>query len=522
MSKKMSTKHIALTVICAAMLAACGGGGGGDPLNTQLVENARAARNVMNQIEQLDAPGEITAEDKHAVEAALAGFRKLSPAERSLVSKELLEKLNAVVQALEAAGNVGVPPSADGNLGEAITDNKSLEPLNLPTPLHTSFISSAGAQQHNPHMQLRTVNGKPALVDTQIGLIRSLASNKNSAVVIDGVVLNNTTTGDNATEVSFATPHSAIGKVFSSGTSKEDISAQTGDEPNTVFSPVKTSLDKVIATNYIKLKAAKEALEKAEKALAKAQKANDQEALADAQKVKDEALKEKVKIENAYNKDRAEREKLAKEFSSAVDSLAYIKKDKDNLVFNKAFDGVYIIQFIDGTRVVLHDSAAAGWTYQTFAHYTDTRNGVTHAYQSLGDETPIASIPKAGTATYRGLTTAYLRESGKVDRQLTADVTAVADFAKKALRFETSNSQFHALDKGVRVSSKADEYDMKGSAVWTGNSNNFKGEVNTANKAMVGTLNGKFYGANVAEIGGTYGLSGKDKQLIGGYGAKRP
>ncbi|MDO1508775.1 MULTISPECIES: transferrin-binding protein-like solute binding protein [unclassified Neisseria] len=521
MSKKMSAKHIALTVICAAMLAACGGGGG-DPLNTQLVENARAARNVMDQIEQLDAPEEITIEDKQAVEAALAGFRKLGPAERSLVSKELLEKLNAVVQALETAGNVGVPPSADGSLGEAITDNKSLEPLNLPTPLHTSFISSAGAQQHNPHMQLRTVNGKPALVDTQIGLIRSLASNKNSAVVIDGVVLNNTTAGDNATEVSFATPHSGIGKAFSSGTSKEDISAQTGDEPNTVFSPVKTSLDKVIEANYVKLKAAKEALEKAEKALAKAEKDKvDAEALADAKKAKDEALKEKVKIENTYNKDRAVREELAKEFTGTVNNLAYIKKDKDNLVFNKAFDGVYIIQFNDGTQVVLHDSAAAGWTYQTFAHYTDTRNGVTHAYQSLGDETPIASIPKAGTATYRGLTTAYLRE-GNENLRLTADVTAVADFAKKALRFETSNSHFHALANGVRVSSKADEYDMKGSAVWTDNSNSFKGEVNTANKAMTGTLNGKFYGANVAEIGGTYGLSGKDKQLIGGYGAKRP
>lgn len=494
MSKKMSTKHIALTVICAAMLAACGGGGGGDPLNTQLVENARAARNVMNQIEQLDAPGEITAEDKQAVEAALAGFRKLSPAERSLVSKELLEKLNAVVQALEAAGNVGVPPSADGNLGEAITDNKSLEPLNLPTPLHTSFIKSDTAQQNNPHMQLRPVDGKSTLVDTQAGLISSLVMKENDKTTLDGIVL------FVDEKVQFRTPEYAISKVSSKGSNIEDISDLTGD--NRVYSGTKTSLDKQIKENFNKLEEARKTLEDP--------------------KATEKAKREAQFVIDNYEVDIKRREVFSNDVTQAVEYLAYFKKDKNGLVFDRKFDGVYIIQFEDKTRVVLHDPAAAGWTYQTFAYYLDPKNNITHAYQSLGDETPIASIPKAGTATYRGLTTAYLRESGKVDRQLTADVTAVADFAKKALRFETSNSQFHALDKGVRVSSKADEYDMKGSAVWTGNSNNFKGEVNTANKAMTGTLNGKFYGANVAEIGGTYGLSGKDKQLIGGYGAKRP
>ncbi len=192
-------------------------------------------------------------------------------------------------------------------------------------------------------------------------------------------------------------------------------------------------------------------------------------------------------------------------------------------MFDKQFDGVYIIQFTDGTRIVLHDPAAAGWTYQTFAHYVDPKNGITHGYQSIGDETAVSAMPTSGTATYTGITTAYLVETGKADRQLTADVKAVADFAKKGLRFETSNAQFHALNNGVRESQAADGYNMKGSATWAVNSNSFKGTV-TADNQMTGQLLGKFYGAQAAEIGGTYGLQNADnsKQLIGGYGAKRP
>lgn len=212
---------------------------------------------------------------------------------------------------------------------------------------------------------------------------------------------------------------------------------------------------------------------------------------------------------------------LAGATAAAAADLAYFQKDKNGLVFDKKLDGVYIIRFTDGTRIVLHDSAAAGWTYQTFAHYTDPKNNVIHGYQSIGDETPAGSMPTAGTATYTGITTSYLVEAGQADRQLTADVKAVADFAKKGLSFETGNPYFHELNNGVRVSTAANGYNMSGSASWAANSNSFKGEAATAN-GLKGGLLGKFYGTQAAETGGTYGLQGGGKQLIGGYGAKRP
>ncbi|WP_228068090.1 MULTISPECIES: transferrin-binding protein-like solute binding protein [unclassified Neisseria] len=522
MSKKTTVKHLALAAVCAAVLAACGGGGS---TSADLVDNAVAARNVMNMIEALDAPAETTLEDKERVEAAAQSYNRLSDSQKSLISKEQKDKLAAALDAL-AAASAGSSAGGNGTVDASeISDNNSLAPLNLPTPLHTAFIASTGAQQHNPHMQLRGVDGKPALIDDQIGLIRTLEFNANDPVKLDGVVITNKNTAGDATTISFATPNSSISKAFSGGHSREDISEQTGDEPNTHFSNVKSTVDARIVENYKKLEAAKKTLEAAEKALAQAQKSGaEEEALAEAQKARDDALADKNKIETAYNNDRLLRSGLAGATADAVSALAYFKKDKNGLVFDKKFDGVYIVQFADGTRIVLHDPAAAGWIYQTFAHYTDPKNGIAHGYQSIGDETAVSAMPTGGTATYTGITTAYLVEAGKADRQLTADVKAVADFAKKGLRFETGNAQFHSLNNGVRVSEAASGYNMKGTASWSANSNSFKGDAVTADNRMTGRLLGKFYGEQAAEIGGTYGLQNADntKQLIGGYGAKRP
>lgn len=573
MIQSAHVKNLTLTVLCAAVLAACGGGGSStvDKLDTQL-NNVHAAQTVSAQIAALATPENLTVNDEAAVNSAAQAYNKLPDAQKAYISSESVATLEAAIQAMaanrEAAAKVtgtvnSLPDTAaeidtpaeeklltDANAAYSaltdnqktwlaaqtekklstlaaslITDNNSLAPLSLPAPLHTAFISSAGAQQHNPHTQLRTVDGKPDLRDDQIGLIRTLEFSDNDPVKLDGVIITNKNSVGDATTISFATPNSSISKVFSGGNSQEDISAHTGDDPNTYFSNVKTTIDPRIVENYNKLEAAKTALEAAEKALAQAQSNSDatKEELAAAQKTRDDALADKVKIETAYNNDRQLRRYLEKNTTDATSALAYFKKDKNGLVFDKAFDGVYIIQFTDGTRIVLHDPAAAGWTYQTFAHYVDPKNGVTHGYQSIGDET--TDMPTSGTATYKGITTAYLTNNGNNDRQLTANVTAVADFAKRALRFSTDNSQIHALDvNGKRVSTAAAGYDLRANATWAEGGNSFKGDAATVDKNMSGSLNGKFFGGAAAEIGGTYGLKSADgnTQLIGGYGAKRP
>ncbi|MFV2029238.1 transferrin-binding protein-like solute binding protein [Neisseria sp. S1] len=430
-------------------LTACGGGGGGSgasgtSLNTELLANAREVRQVMDQIEALPSAEDLTVEHTEALKAVLNNYTNLSNAQKSLVPKASRDKLLELLKAAESLAqnnNVG-GNTADTNL-DSIEDNNSLPALNLPVPLHTHFIKSESAQQHNPHMQLRKVDGKPALVDTQIGLIRSLIldldetgrKNKNELVIVDGVVF---FTDKQHQQLTYSTPNVGIIKSSSVGSSD-------------------------------------------------------------------------------YNGDIS----LKAEVDTLLNNLNYIKKDHNGLMFDKAVDGVYVLKFANGVSMVIHDPAAAGWTYQTFTHYIDAKNGITHGYQSLGDETGTGAMPTSGTATYKGISTAYLVNK-EGNHQLTSKVTAVADFAKKGIRFATSDSQIHKAQNGIRVSTPADKYNLTGTAKWGNNENSFKGTVNTADNTLSGTLNGKFYGgASVAEIGGTYGLSGKEQQLIGGYGAKR-
>lgn len=229
---------------------------------------------------------------------------------------------------------------------------------------------------------------------------------------------------------------------------------------------------------------------------------------------------------NSKGNTQTEEGQLAEKNKTASEKLAYFRRDQKGLVFDTQFDGVYVISFDDDTRIVLHDPSAAGWTYQTFAHYTvpaKTPHKGYQGYQSLGDETAFASLPAQGTATYKGISTAYVvTGNNNPNRQLTSNVMAIVDFGLKGVRFETSNSHFHTLEDGKRVSEAAKNYDFKGKASWK-DGNLFSGNVSTADGKLSGNLNGKFYGPNAAEIGGTYGLKNKDatEHLIGGYGAKR-
>ncbi len=559
MLRNARMKKILFVAVSAAILSACGGGGSSP--STELVNNATSARSVIDKVASLKPTEELTAADAGAVTAARNAYKNLSDASKQLVDKATLDKLAEAEEAVKAAAEgsksadgqviqvadpavdsvrnkiAALPESAkevdeqalteaqkafnalseqqktfittaeksklDKLSAQLVTDHSPLAALNLPTPLHTDFIESAGAQQNNPNIQLRKIDGQNDFTTNQGGLISSLASNANQEVKLDGVVINNSTAAGNATTVNFTTPYSMIAKAYSGGISKSDVSTHTDLPKGSKFATGAASFDASIEEAYKALESAKKALESAKDEAAR-----------------QEAQKEITKWQPLYDAYMKARPQLANGVESSVDGIAYIKKDKNGLVFDKKFDGVYIVQFTDGTRIVMHDPAAAGWTYQTFAHYIDPKNGVIHGYQTLGDETVFGSLPANGTATYNGLTTAYLVEGGK-QRQLTADVKAVVDFAKKGVRFETLNSQVHSLNNGVRTSTAAAGYNIKGTAAW-GNANHFVGNAKTTN-GLSGNLNGKFYGANAAEIGGTYGLknAADTEQLIGGYGAKR-
>ena len=455
-------KTIVFTAVSAAILSACGGGGGG---SSALSTGATPTNNTGNS----------------------AGNN----------------------------GNANTPKAPSTTLTNnadklaELTDEAPIDPANVSQPLHTHFISSKGAQQSNPNVQIRKdATGKMFQTDNQDrnqnGLISSIDFNSNDEVKMDGVVLLNKTTEGSATQPTWASPSSLIAKVYSKGNTQTDVSEQTGKEKNTKFAYGKSTLDERIVELYKKLKAEKENLKKEH----------------DHDKIKE--IKAKIEeLDSLYKKSLQHRTNLATFNKIDSDNLAYFRTDKNGLVFDKQFDGVYVINFVDGTKIVLHDPSAAGWTYQTFAHYTDPKGHVYQGYQSLGDETDFTDLPAKGTATYKGISTAYVVTDNN-NRQLTSNVMAIVDFGLKGVRFETSNSHFHTLENGKRVSKADKNYDFKGTASWK-DGNLFSGKVSTADGKLSGNLNGKFYGPKAAEIGGTYGLKNKDatEHLIGGYGAKR-
>lgn len=422
----------------------------------------------------------------------------------------------------DVSGQTGQEPNHEFKVGQSTLDQKIVELYKKSENAKSALASAERKLANDTNTFAETLKNK-----TQAE--RQAAKAYNSMLETLGTHSEETASFEKAKkelEEAKANFKAAIEKT--TGESVEEL-----ENANKALNTAQDELDKQISTltknlnneDLAKFKAAKNNWENAEENLqtanqnvisAKATRTSSKDARDAAEKAKNTAAK-------AYDDARQVRQDLTELAENHANQLAYIAKDKNGTVFDKRFDGIYIIRFANGTQIVMHDPAAAGWTYQTFAHYIDPKSGVIHGYQSLGDETKFTALPASGTATYNGLTTAYVVKNNDQSRQLTADVKAIVDFSLKGVRFETTNSQFHSLDaNGRRVTVKGADYDMKGTAKWE-NGNLFLGKVEATAAGLKGNLSGKFFGPSAAEIGGTYGLKKEDgsEHMIGGYGAKR-
>lgn len=217
-------------------------------------------------------------------------------------------------------------------------------------------------------------------------------------------------------------------------------------------------------------------------------------------------------------------------------------------VIGREFDGIIVLENKedkDGKvkRSYLRDPVAAGWSYNTFGVFQDPTKSIERGYQSIGIKTPTSAkerkkadesfeadkkyledeyLPYYGRATYTGIGHAYHN-----DEQVTMNVKVDADFHDRHLNFETSNATAHTFEKEGHLTRVRPDLDLKGAADWAADVADFKGKVHNAGGNLEGQLEGSFYGPNAAEVGGVYGLHGKDKEgkpvnYVGGFGAKRP
>lgn len=212
----------------------------------------------------------------------------------------------------------------------------------------------------------------------------------------------------------------------------------------------------------------------------------------------------------------------------------------------REFDGIIVLEDEkdkDGKvkqRSYLRDPVAAGWSYNTFGVFQDSTKSIERGYQSIGIKTQTdaqkrkeadesfevdkgyENLPYYGRATYTGIGHAYHN-----DEQVTMNVKVDADFHDRHLNFETSNATAHTFEKEGHLTRVRPDLDLKGAADWAADVADFKGKVHNAGGNLEGQLEGSFYGPNAAEVGGVYGLHGKDKEgkpvnYVGGFGAKRP
>lgn len=217
-------------------------------------------------------------------------------------------------------------------------------------------------------------------------------------------------------------------------------------------------------------------------------------------------------------------------------------------VVGREFDGIIVLEDEkdkDGKvkRSYLRDPVAAGWSYNTFGVFQDSTKSIERGYQSIGIKTPTSAkerkkadesfeadedylkkgfLPYYGRATYTGIGHAYHN-----DEQVTMNVKVDADFHDRHLNFETSNATAHTFEKEGHLTRVRPDLDLKGAADWAADVADFRGKVHNVGGNLEGQLEGSFYGDNAAEVGGVYGLHGKDKEgkpvnYVGGFGAKRP
>lgn len=204
-------------------------------------------------------------------------------------------------------------------------------------------------------------------------------------------------------------------------------------------------------------------------------------------------------------------------------SLAYYDA---GLAVGGAFGGIYSSPTTaHASNYVWRDPAVAGWNYQTFGYFLGSGTLETDwGYQSIG--IPTANLPTQGGAEYKGIATAEYRENG-TPYQLTANSRVYANFEERKLNFTTEGTDRHAMTPtGLGAAEHARNLNLNGVATWDAGNAAFKGAVQSAFPevdGLKGTLEGRFYGPQAAEVGGVFGLQNEDKSktLIGGFGGKR-
>ncbi len=186
-----------------------------------------------------------------------------------------------------------------------------------------------------------------------------------------------------------------------------------------------------------------------------------------------------------------------------------------------------------GVRVqlALADPKETNLSWTSFGTW-DTEIGQSYPYDGshgryiFGYATPLAAIPRTGSATYTGKTDGwvlYPQETsggrGIVSRSLTGDATLQANFASRAItgiltNMHSDHDPWNSVSLQGTISSTQNAF--SGAAAATSSPGGAAALIGTA----TGTLAGLFFGPVAQELGAIWTLSDGTKTAIGSIGAK--
>ncbi|MDO4697633.1 MAG: transferrin-binding protein-like solute binding protein [Pasteurellaceae bacterium] len=232
-----------------------------------------------------------------------------------------------------------------------------------------------------------------------------------------------------------------------------------------------------------------------------------------------------------HSSEKRDRSSLKDKEATLGDDVGLRLLEIDDKLISQGFSVAHYFSHQNEASLLARDMEVNGWKYQSFGAFSSPKYGAS-AFVSFGEESK--TVPVTGTATYSGIAlgAVYNDGSGKPLaglEEIASHLTISADFDRKTLQFNTTNTKGFKVDGAVAESKERvldyHAWDLTGSATWKDSQKGFSGSVklksDASSTADRGSLQGSFFGPNAIEIGGTFYLKDQSKDYRGAFGGKQ-
>lgn len=141
---------------------------------------------------------------------------------------------------------------------------------------------------------------------------------------------------------------------------------------------------------------------------------------------------------------------------------------------------------------------------------------------STGYETVASAVPTSGSGIYRGSSVGLFygeyADEGLFDTE--SSILSIANFAERSLSISSYST--NAFRIGTNSQESASGLNFNGTATYSQGSATFVGTARVSELGWnQGALEGRFYGPNAEELGGTFSFTSSNGKYIGAFGGRR-